>query len=241
MNLSIHRLLAKTLLSGALLLLFCASCVGRSTTPPPIDYVKEGVNTEHLFIFTDTTMTYNGKPFMPGMTIEEMCEVFGLYDRVPEEGIYLWDSIGLTMTTWRPNDPHTNVVNVVNIDWHVQLNDWGLGPEYEDKELRERCPRHYFQGNIIVGGAVLGRGMQINTFLEKTTFKFRNNPLPLIYVGDLFKWDYLNVPISEDEKFTYQIKEADDQASIESFWVCIDSRRFGDPGFVLGGRDNQTK
>lgn len=27
---------------------------------PPIDYEKEGVNTEHLFIFTDTTMTYNG-------------------------------------------------------------------------------------------------------------------------------------------------------------------------------------
>lgn len=29
---------------------------------PPIDYEKEGVNREHLFVFTDTTMTYNGKP-----------------------------------------------------------------------------------------------------------------------------------------------------------------------------------
>ena len=38
---------------------------------PPIDYEKEGVNTKHLFIFTDTTMTYNGKSFMPGMTIGE--------------------------------------------------------------------------------------------------------------------------------------------------------------------------
>ena len=36
---------------------------------PPIDYEKEGVNMKHLFVFTDTTMTYNGKPFMPGMTI----------------------------------------------------------------------------------------------------------------------------------------------------------------------------
>ena len=44
---------------------------------PPIDYEKEGVNREHLFVFTDTTMTYNGKPFMPGMTIGELCEIFG--------------------------------------------------------------------------------------------------------------------------------------------------------------------
>ena len=26
---------------------------------PPIDYEKEGVNRKHLFVFTDTTMTYN--------------------------------------------------------------------------------------------------------------------------------------------------------------------------------------
>ena len=34
---------------------------------PPIDYEKEGVNMKHLFLFTDTTMTYTGKPFMPGI------------------------------------------------------------------------------------------------------------------------------------------------------------------------------
>ena len=35
---------------------------------------------KHLFVFTDTTMTYNGKPFMPGMSIGELCEIFGNYD-----------------------------------------------------------------------------------------------------------------------------------------------------------------
>ena len=62
---------------------------------PPIDYEKEGVNREHLFVFTDTTMTYNGKPFMPGMTIGEQCEIFGHYVlRNPEylSGI-LWESL----------------------------------------------------------------------------------------------------------------------------------------------------
>ena len=51
---------------------------------PPIDYEKEGVNMEHLFVFTDTTMTYNGKPFMPGMSIGELCEIFGHYERLAE-------------------------------------------------------------------------------------------------------------------------------------------------------------
>ena len=39
---------------------------------------------KHLFVFTDTTMTYNGKPFMPGMTIGELCEIFGHYERLAE-------------------------------------------------------------------------------------------------------------------------------------------------------------
>lgn len=163
-------------------------------------------------------MTYNGKPFMPGMTIEEMCEVFDPYDRVPEEGIYLWDSIGLTMTTWRPNDPHTNVVNGLIIDWNVDLNAW-LTPE-NLKRLRERCPRHYFQGNIIVGGAVLGRGMQINTFLEKTTLKFDNDPFPLLYYASP-AWDYSNSIIKRGEYYTYMVAESENKTDIESFNVAI--------------------
>ena len=64
---------------------------------PPIDYEKEGVNRKHLFVFTDTTMTYNGKPFMPGMSIGELCEIFGHYERLAEPGIFIWDSMGITM------------------------------------------------------------------------------------------------------------------------------------------------
>ena len=36
-----------------------------------------GVNTEHLFIFDGDKITYNGKEFWPGMSIEEVTEIFG--------------------------------------------------------------------------------------------------------------------------------------------------------------------
>lgn len=211
------------------LILFFSSCNGQQTssfnnTFPYVNYEQEGVNTNHLFIFSDTTMSYNGKPFMPGMTIEQMCEIFGKYDRIPVMGIYVWDSLGLRMTTWSAEDPYTNKVNGLLIDWNIVLNDWGLGPEYEDKELREQCPRSYFKGNIIVGGAPLGRGMQIKDFLKKTTLKFNNKPFPTLHYCDLFNWDYSNAPIKKEKYYTYLVVESDNQDNIEGFNAAISTR-----------------
>lgn len=160
---------------------------------PPIDYEKEGVNTEHLFIFTDTSMTYNGKPFMPGMTIGELCEIFGQYERLAETGIYIWDSIGLTMTSLNESGKDSSPVNRILIDWNIDLS--GAISEDNIKWLRNRCPRHYFTGKIIVGGAILGRGMHINEFLKKTSLKFDNDPFPLLYYTHLGSWDYSKAPI----------------------------------------------
>ena len=145
-----------------MLILLFISCILYGTgcnNNTPIDYERDGVNTEHLFIFTDTTMTYNGIDFHPGMTIVLLCSIFGRYNRQPKFGIYVWDSIGVTMTSLSREDLESNIVNGILIDWNIDIDVWGT------KELKEtlynRCPRKYFIGNIIFGDAGLGRGMQI--------------------------------------------------------------------------------
>ena len=132
---------------------------------PPIDYEKEGVNMEHLFVFTDTTMTYNGKPFMPGMTIGELCEIFGHYERLAEPGIFIWDSMGITMVSDDESGKNSAPVSRILIDWNIELDDF-LSEE-NLKWLKNHCPRQYFTGKMIVGGAVLGKGMHIDNFLKK--------------------------------------------------------------------------
>lgn len=197
---------------------------------PPIDYEKEGVNTEHLFIFTDTTMTYNGKSFMPGMTIGELCEIFGQYERLAEPGIYIWDSIGLTMTSLDESGKDSAPVNGILIDWNIDLS--GAISDDNIKWLKNRCPRHYFTGKIIVGGAVLGRGMHIDEFLEKTSLEFSNDPFPRLYFCDLYDWDYTKAPIHRKEKYyTYEIGKSNDGTEIDHFWIAINSRGFGDPPY----------
>lgn len=146
---------------------------------PPIDYEKEGVNRKHLFVFTDTTMTYNGKPFMPGMTIGELCEIFGHYERLAELGIFIWDSMELPMTSLDESGKDSAPVNGILIDWNIELN--GFITDEDLKWLKNRSTDNYFTRKIVVGGAVLGRGMHIDDFRLKTNLKFNNNPFPLLY------------------------------------------------------------
>ena len=91
---------------------------------PPIDYEKEGVNMEHLFVFTDTTMTYNGKPFMPGMSIGELCEIFGNYERLAEPGIFIWDSMGIIMVSHDESGKDSAPVSRIMINWNIELDDF---------------------------------------------------------------------------------------------------------------------
>mgnify|MGYP006980314388 FL=1 len=165
---------------------------------PPIDYEKEGVNRKHLFVFTDTTMTYNGKPFMPGMTIGELCEIFGHYERLAEPGIFIWDSMGIIMVSHDESGKGSAPVSRIMINWNIELS--GFITDEDLKWLKNRCPRQYFTGKMIVGGAVLGRGMHMDDFLKKTNLKFNNNPFPLLYYCDLYDWDYTKAPIHRREE-----------------------------------------
>ena len=66
---------------------------------------------------------------------------------------------------------------------------------------KDRSLRQYFTDNIVVDGAVLGRGMHIDDFLRRTSLKFDNNPFPLLYDCDLYDWDYTKAPIHRREEY----------------------------------------
>lgn len=182
---------------------------------PPMDYEKEGVNTKNLFIFTDTTMTYNGKSFMPGMTIGELCKIFGQYERLAEPKVYVWDSMGLTAYTLDECGKDNAFVEGIRIHWIIK----------KENDM-EWLPYHYFKDKIIVGGAVLGRGMHINQFLKNTSLELTNRlSIPNLYYTILHNWNYIKTPIHRKNKcYSYCIITADDGSDIEGFSVDIFSR-----------------
>ena len=111
---------------------------------PPIDYEKEGVNRKHLFVFTDTTMTYNGKPFMPGMSIGELCEIFGHYERLAEPGIFIWDSMGIIMVSHDESGKDSAPVSRIMINWNIDL--YGAYKRGQYKMAKEPLPTSVFYG-----------------------------------------------------------------------------------------------
>lgn len=125
---------------------------------PQIDYEKNGVNTEHLFIFSDTLMTYNGRPFSPGMTIDQICEVFGRYDRQPRKGLLVWDNVGITMEIESDLDNDRIIVSDIIIEWKNDIIKWkndlwnDIWGEFANDYKPITEPHNLFQGNIILGG-----------------------------------------------------------------------------------------
>lgn len=183
-------------------------------------YKKLGLNTEHLFIIDDCSMTYNGKPFMVGQTIEELLEVFGPYDRVISNlgHTYLWDEIGISITTASWDNPDTNQVNNIYLHWNLDMSDDSYPTQdltiiEMRKTMVEHCPRNYFKGNILLGGAALGRGMKIGDFIKRSHMKWTNPFFPVLYKSILKKCT--DLPITDNECIKIVIRVSRDYSNIE--------------------------
>ncbi len=93
----------------------------------------------------------------------ELCEIFGHYERLAEPGIFIWDSMGIIMVSDDESGKDSAPVSRIMINWNIELS--GFITDEDLKWLKNRCPRQYFTGKMIVGGAVLGRGMHMDDFI----------------------------------------------------------------------------
>lgn len=211
-----RRILLCLLLSG-IGLCSCKGCAngGQQTSTDP-----QGINPCHRFEFNDCSMTYNGKPFMLGQTIEELVQVFGMYDRRAgtHKNLYFWDNIGIQAAV----DKDKDIVNYFYVYFNKDMSDddtpiTDLTGLRIRKKMIEQSPKYFFKGNILVGGVPLGRKkMKIKDFLGKSKGKWSNHPFPILYY-----WKLDNC----DQKIVYGIRTSDDgSGNIEDFYAYITTR-----------------
>ena len=196
-----------------------------------------GVNTEHLFIFDGDKITYNGKEFWPGMSIEEVTEIFGEpYTRTykgkaffHEYITYFWDDWGVMVSTQLRNGIQT--VMMVDIRWNLTIGkalELANDDDLRDlvKSMKEDNPKTYFKGNILVGGMPLGRMTNVKKdFMEKNELlffeRFEGEGIVEYMVMDSYDYTKLkNFNIEDRYIFYYTILMSTDFTKTESF-MCI--------------------
>jgi hypothetical protein len=236
----------------------CSGCSGQlkeiaasifdNTPKPPKRYTTGelkalGVNTEHLFEFTDTTMTYNGKPFMIGETIGQMMEVFGPYSRVRDgllrTTIYYWDELGIDFTVYMPDEVPSTQTDMFTITWELDTSHYYPTKQQRElesrKEWRETHPKSMYRGKIMVNGIPVGRDMDMAKYLEETAFgvywrdetirsnygltKTRKDKYAKYFDRRLYDIDYTHIDIPKNEIIQYEIHISRDHRGLETFRV----------------------
>lgn len=142
----------------------------------PVDYRKEGVNTEHLFSFTEASMEYNGKPFSIHIPMDSIFSIFGPYSRVMHgKGAdigydsYFWDSMGLVIVS-----TPERIAMKINIHWDYLPPNLDTPGEVDDSE---DIPQGFFKGKILLNGIPLDNTSDIATFCENEVMNKEINRL----------------------------------------------------------------
>lgn len=143
-----------------LLALFSVGCSGQNRAADGgymgSGYTKEaldtmGVNTQHLFVFTEECATYNGRKFSIDMPIDSLIEVFGpcervLYGQEHNTGYdhYFWDEIGMV-----------SLVSPEKVVMEFCLH-WDYLPKEKEYDYDDPDPAHvpakFFKGKILLNG-----------------------------------------------------------------------------------------
>lgn len=226
------------------LLVFC-SCGERTdglygTRYSRSELEEMGVNTEHLFIFDKDKITYNGKEFWPGMSIEEVTEIFGEpYTRTykgkaffHEYITYFWDDWGVMVSTQLRDSIQT--VMMVDIRWNLTIGkalELANDDDLRDlvKSMKEDNPKTYFKGNILVAGAPLGRMTNFQTDFREGSdliFEQRRGDRIAKYMIMPYDYDYAklkNFNMEDQYVFTYAILMSMDYTKTESFMCILDT------------------
>ena len=153
----------KNIILSFLLGIFTVTCSGAGEVADEgymgSGYTKEeldakGVNTQHLFVFTEERATYNGRTFSINIPIDSLIEIFGtceriLYGKDYNTGYnrYFWDTIGFTALV----SPEKEVMEF-NLHWDYLPKEKEY--DYDDPDPAD-VPAKFFKGKILLNGIPL--------------------------------------------------------------------------------------
>ena len=153
----------KNIILSFLLGIFTVACSGAGEVADEgymgSGYTKEeldakGVNTQHLFVFTEERATYNGRTFSINIPIDLLIEIFGpceriLYGKDYNTGYnrYFWDTIGFTALV----SPEKEVMEF-NLHWDYLPKEKEY--DYDDPDPAD-VPAKFFKGKILLNGIPL--------------------------------------------------------------------------------------
>lgn len=174
----------KTKYIGRLILLFflgfytygCSET--KSTTIPENGYMNSGytkeeltamgVDTAHLFVFSDKQATYNGREFSIHLPLTSFQDVFGPYDRVVNgEGgnkgydHYFWDEIGFCALVSPENQ-------VINFDLHW---DYITNKKPHERDDSDEIPEKFFKSKILLNGYPLDNMSDLQSYCNDPQVK----------------------------------------------------------------------
>lgn len=76
---------------------------------------------------------------MPGMSIGELCEIFGHYERLAEPGIFIWDSMGIIMVSDDESGKDSAPVSRIMINWNIELSGFITDEDLIDRGSLENA------------------------------------------------------------------------------------------------------
>lgn len=210
-------------------------------------YTKEqleamGVNTEHLFVFTEERATYNGKVFSIDILIDSLIGVFGPCERIVygeeyNKGYdhYLWDEIGFVALV----SPEKKVME-------VSLH-WDCLPKVEEYDYNDSdpVPAKFFKGKMLLNGVPLDNTSDYAAYcnnkevqerlremarqngivknFDKILYHYADNGSVLRYQFWTHKLYFFDYSAFEDTPFfSYRVKIATQTGSIHEFGMQYD-------------------
>lgn len=211
-----------------------------------------GVNTGHLFVFTEERATYNGQQFSIHIPIDSLVELLGPCERIVygtdhNAGYddYFWDEIGFTAQV----SPE-RVVMRFGLHWDYLPKEEEY--HYDDPEP-ELVPAKFFKGKILLNGFPLDNTSDYEAYCnnkelqsrlidlarkngvkrnyEKCLYHFVNMYSFTRYQPSyhkLYFFDY--TPFDDDPFFAYKVKTLGETGKIHEFGMQYDV--YTNPNFI---------
>ncbi|WP_290540273.1 hypothetical protein [Alistipes sp.] len=211
-------------------------------------YTKEqleamGVNTEHLFVFTEERATYNGRSFSIDIPVDSLIGVFGpceriLYGDEYNKGYdhYLWDEIGFAALV----SPEKTVMEL-SLHW-----DYMPKEEEYDYDDTDPVPAKFFKGKMLLNGVPLDNTSDYAAYCNNKDVQERllemarqkgivRNFHKVLYPyhanqGSLHRYEYWNhklyffdyTAFEDDTFFSYKVKTATRTGRMHEFRMQYD-------------------